>query len=242
MRLSVARRLAVAASVVVGVAAALAGCTSLSDQAPPGVLLAGMWKLDPELSTNSRAALQKLVRAGPRGTSSYGSNSDASDASSGDDSGTGGGQGNGGQQGGGRRHRSQSIYQGLEEPTGYPVDLSLQRSLLSGGDYLKIEQRPGEFDVSNGDTSDSYVPGQKSVVSVPSGVADQRTGWKGKEYWIEIRPQVGPSVTEKFRLSDDGKRLIETISVGSEGRVRKLDVTRVYEPATAIPTALPAGN
>lgn len=248
VRLAATGRWALAASVSAGLAVALAACTSLSDQAPPGISLAGTWRLDPQLSTNTHSALQSLVRS-QHGKPPSGQDSDTTVASSGDDSGTGGGpEGGGGTQGGGtqgnggRRHRSQSAFPEGDEASGIPIDTTLQRSLLSGGDYLKIEQRPDEFIVSNGDTTDSYVPGEKSVVSVPSGVADQHTGWKGKEYWVEIQPQVGPSATEKFRLSDDGKQLIETISVGSEGRVRKLDVTRVYERTTAIPIALPAGN
>lgn len=118
-------------------------------------------------------------------------------------------------------------------------DLSLQRQMLGGGDYLRIEQRPSEFIVSNGETTRSFIPGERDVVSVPSGVADQRSGWKGKGYWIQIRPQVGPRVTERFRLSDDHKRLIETIDIAGEGRVRSLAVTRVYVPTSHVPSYVP---
>lgn len=125
----------------------------------------------------------------------------------------------------------------------FPPDIALQQSLLAGGDWLKIEQRPDELVITNADASRSFVPGQRSVVSVPSGVADQRTGWKGREYWIILRPQVGPSATEKLKLSDDGKRLIETIEVGSEGRVSRLEVRREYVPAGSIPLSpVPSGD
>ncbi len=208
----------------------LAGCAGLrtSDQPPPGFSLAGTWKLNPQLSTDTRAALQHIVPAQRRKppppedeSSADQSSSDTSDEPA-----------------VARRYQAQ-LMQGRNE---LPIDISLQRSLLSGGDYLRIQQRPDAFVVWNGDTTDSYVPGEKSVVSVPSGVADQKSGWKGKEYWIEIRPQVGPSVTEKFRLSDDGKRLIETINVDGEGRVRKLEVTRVYDPTNEVPAIVPGGD
>lgn len=205
-------------------------------------MLAGTWKLDPQLSTDTRTALQHIVPKLRKRPNESGDDdiTDASGESSGADNGAGTGQGPGGGQGQGRRTRSDPLLD--EENPGYPVDISLQRSLLTGGDYLKIQQRPDEFVVWNGDTTKSYVPGEESVISVPSGVADQRSGWKGKKYWIAIRPQVGPAVTEEFRLSDDGKHLIETIDVASDHRVRSLKVTRVYDPAQVVPLNVPAGD
>ncbi len=203
--------------------------------------LAGTWKLNPQLSTNTRKALQQLVPRAPRNRSGPPNGEDTADSSAG--SGGGGpGPDTGPGPGTGQRYRSRTAPSEGDENFGIPIDISLQRSVLSGGDYLRIQQRPDEFVVWNGDTTNSYVPGEKSVVSVPSGVADQRSGWKGKEYRIEIRPQVGPRVTESFRLSKDGRQLIETIVVGSEGRVRRLEVTRVYDPATEVPSIVPAGD
>ncbi len=240
-------RLLLAGAALVGTAAAvsLAGCaglTHVSDQPPPGFMLAGMWKLDPELSTDSRAALQHILPK-PSKRPSPSSDEDLTDSTA-DSSGagTGNGSGSGQGQGQGRDRRSQSSPFASEDNPGYPVDISLQRSLLSGGDYLRIQQRPDEFVVWNGDTTRSYVPGEQSVVSVPSGVADQRSGWKGKAYWISIRPQLGPNVTEEFHLSDDGKHLIETIDVASDHRVHSLKVTRVYDPTQAVPVNVPEGD
>ncbi len=242
-------RLLLVGAALAGTAAAvsLAGCaglTRVSEEPPDGYILAGMWKLDPQLSTNTRVALQQILPKA-RKRPSAGDDEDLTDAtadSSGTGTGSGTGQGQGQGQGQGRGRRSESSPLLDEDTPGYPVDISLQRSLLTGGDYLKILQRPDEFVVWNGDTTKSYVPGEQSVVSVPSGVADQRSGWKGKEYWISIRPELGPSVTEEFRLSDDGKHLIETIDVASDHRVRSLKVTRVYDPTQAVPVNLPEGN
>ncbi len=231
---SVALSLAIAAF-------AVAGCATTSDQAPPGLSLAGTWKLNPQLSTNTRKALQQLVPKAPRNRSGSPNGEDTADSSAGAGGG-GPGPDTGPGPGTGQRYRSRTAPSEGDENFGIPIDISLQRSVLSGGDYLRIQQRPDEFVVWNGDTTNSYVPGEKSVVSVPSGVADQRSGWKGREYRIEIRPQVGPRVTESFRLSKDGRQLIETIVVGSEGRVRRLEVTRVYDPATDVPTIVPAGD
>jgi hypothetical protein len=212
----------------------------LSDEAPPGINLSGAWQLDPQLSTDSRQALQHLVQ-NRKGRPSSGAGA-GGDVGAGPD--TGGGPDEQGQQGppsGGRGYGGgPRVSQGGANDI--TVDTTLQQSMLRGGDYLQIEQRPSELVISNGDTTRTFVPGEKSVVSVPSGVADQRSGWKGKQYWIEIRPQVGPSVTEKLHLSDKGDQLIETIDVGSEGRVRRLHVTRVYTPTREVPTTVPAEN
>jgi|GEM_PF-723777 len=221
--------------VILGLAVSLAGCAGmgrLSDQPPPDVNLTGTWKLDPQRSTDAGKALQALVKAGQRGRArSHGEH--------------GGGDGPSGRQGGAT---GQSGLEGtgsddalLAGPAiAFPPDISLQKSLLASGEWLKIEQRPDEIVISNAETSRSFVPGERSVVSVPGGVADQRSGWKGREYWIEIKPQVGPSAIEKLKLSPDGKQLIETIDVGSEGRIPRLEVTRVYVPTREAPSALPS--
>jgi hypothetical protein len=218
-------------------AATLGGCTEmrrLSDEPPAGVSLAGNWQLDPKLSTDSRAALRQLVPSNRKKS--------RSSASSGGTSPDSGQTVDTGEQGPPSGARGRAAAQQFGPDLNFPPDISLQQSLLAGGDYLKIEQQESELVIWNGETTRSFVPGEKSVVSVPSGVADQRSGWKGKEYWIEIRPQVGPHVTEKLHLSDKGDQLIETIEVGSEGRVRPLHVTRVYTPTREIPAAVPGEN
>jgi len=127
-------------------------------------------------------------------------------------------------------------------PMVFAPDLSLQRSLLANGDWLRIEQRPGEIVISNAESSHTYVPGERSVVSVPGGVADQRSGWKGRAYWISLKPQVGPRATETFALSPDGKQLIETIELGKDGRVPSLTVKRTYDPTREPPSAVPTDD
>jgi hypothetical protein len=130
----------------------------------------------------------------------------------------------------------------LPPPPPYRPPIDMQTAELRGGNFLQIEQRPDEFIIVNGATRRSFTPGTHSVVSVSSGVADQVSGWKGRAYVIDINPQLGPRITEQYRLSDDGKDLIETIHIASEGRVPHVDVTRVYVPADRVPTPLPQGD
>lgn len=212
-------------AVAMGTAAALglAGCTSLgggSAEAPANVNLAGTWKLDPQRSTDSRKALADITKTARHETERA-------------------------------RQRANNPRFDLEGTDAallaqprmvFAPDLTLQRNLLAKGDWLKIEQRPDELVISNGETSRSYVPGERSVVSVPGGVADQRSGWKKREYWISLKPQVGPSATETFKLSPDGKQLIENIDIGRDGRVPGVKVTRVYVPTQEPPAAFPSDD
>ena len=149
-----------------------------------------------------------------------------------------------------RPHREPRTYEpvgpadpvALPPPPPYRPPIDMQTAELRGGNFLQIEQRPDEFIIVNGATRRSFTPGAHSVVSVSSGVADQVSGWKGRAYVIDIKPQLGPRITEQYRLSDDGKALIETIHIASEGRVPHVDVTRVYVPADRVPTPLPQGD
>jgi hypothetical protein len=108
-------------------------------------------------------------------------------------------------------------------------------------DTLQIEQSPTRFVLVRGDDRRSYTPGGDSVVSVPNGVADQHSGWAGKEYVIEVRPQVGARVIERYGLSADGHQLVEKVSLTDEGWP-KLEFTRVYEPGKLSPRDLPTSN
>ncbi|HUK01206.1 MAG TPA: hypothetical protein VLW26_02910 [Steroidobacteraceae bacterium] len=211
---------ALAAALTAAILASACGTmSSLSDEAPSGVSLAGTWKLNPAQSTDSRQALQKLVPHRPSG----GRNPDRQVLSTGSPI-----------QGG-------TAYAYVNE-TALPVDLSLQRDALRGGDWLQIEQKPTEFRIFDGNTTHTYTPGERSVVSVSTGVADQRSGWSGSEYRVLLVPQIGPRMQQSYRLSSDHKQLVETIEVGSEGHIPALKVTRVYDPTTGPPRSMPLGD
>jgi hypothetical protein len=199
---------------------ALAACASTGnygDKAPAGPSILGTWKLNAGHSSDERQALQQLRKRGEQ-----------------------------------RTQHNDSIQSFPYSPDRDivpplpqyrpPIDLSLQAAELRGGEWLHIEQRGAEIVISNGSATRSFTPGARSVVSVTTGVADQSSGWKGKEFWIDVKPQVGPRMIERYRLSDDGMHLIESISIQSEGRVPKLDLTRVYDPAGEGGKSVPAGD
>lgn len=201
---------------LVCIAGCLAACTSLKPETPQGVNLAGTWKLDPQHSTDSRKALDDSLKNARKARQPRA-------------------------RAGGLGGYGEDAALLAEPPLQFAPDVSEQKSLLANGDWLKIEQRADEIVISNARSSHSYVPGERSVVSVPGGVADQRSGWKGNEYEITLKPQVGPSSTQTFKLSPDGKQLLETIEIGRDGRIPSIKVTRVYVPTQeGAPSAVPS--
>lgn len=212
-------------------AALLTGCAGmgLKESPPSGTDLSGTWKLDPAHSTDSHRVLAELARARTRRPQE--------------------GQATRVAPGAGPRGPAtgSSAQQSLEAQLRIPVedvgpDISLQTEELSGGEYLRIVQKPGEITFRTATRTRTFTPGARSVVSVPDGVADQRSGWKGREYRILIHPQEGPKVEERFRRSDDGRQLIETIHIAADGRIPRVEVTRVYVPARELPIVLPSGD
>lgn len=120
-----------------------------------------------------------------------------------------------------------------------PYAAALGSSLTA--DTLKIEQSATRLVFIRGDDRRSFTPGGESVVSVANGVADQHSGWAGKDYVIEVRAQVGPRVIERYTLSADGRQLVEKVLLTDEGWP-KLEFTRVYDPGTATSRSLPTSN
>ena len=94
------------------------------------------------------------------------------------------------------------------------------------------------MNIVNAASSRNFTAGERSVVSVPSGVADQEAGWSGRDFKIELNPQIGPKVEETYALSGDGRQLLVKIAVGSEGRNKAIKVTRTYDRSTKDPASL----
>ena len=121
-------------------------------------------------------------------------------------------------------HREQILAEG---------QLAERRSRNLRNEVLAIKQLPDSFVIDYGTSVRRLTPGGRSVVSVPGGVGDQSTGWKGKEYVVQIRSQVGPDVTEQYSLSQkSGKQLIVKVRL-SGWSFPNVELTRVYDPAGA---------
>ena len=101
---------------------------------------------------------------------------------------------------------------------------------------------PRKWCSTTGRRQRNFTPGAHSVVSAEGGVGDQTSGWKGREYVIEIKAQLGPDVTERYGLSADGRQLVETLHLGS-GELPAVTLRRVYHSTTeTAPQQLPTNE
>jgi hypothetical protein len=101
---------------------------------------------------------------------------------------------------------------------------------LARAESLTIRQAPEAFTLDYGSAVRSFTPGAVSVVSAAWGVADQSSGWKGKEFIIHVKPQTGVASVESFSLSDDGKHLVEELELGG-GDFPRVKLKRLYNRA-----------
>jgi hypothetical protein len=236
--------LAVVASV------ALAGCGGVSrlDPNPAHTVdLSGSWTLDRTLSDDPKAVIEKLR---PKPVSHRG---DAPpDDGMEDDSGPpegGGRQGGGGQSGGrSRRGGSQSqgqpqvAYRNNNDAYTHSTVMKMLQADLARAESLTIRQDPDRFTLDYGSAVRTFTPGAVSVVSAAWGVADQSSGWKGREFVIHVKPQMGVASVESFSLAEDGKHLVEELHLGG-GEFPAVKLKRVYDRADhPVPRDVPTND
>jgi hypothetical protein len=209
----------------------LAGCQgvgSYEPSAPPAVNFAGTWRLNAAQSDDPRKVLQKLQ---PKRSSS------APPGISSERRRRGGQPG----EGSGRQQVAPLPDDPLEAPLPRSAFALVPNADLLRNEVLGIKQLPDAFVLDYGTSVRRLTPGQHSVVSVPGGVGDQSTGWKGRDYVVEVRSQLGLQMQETYSLSDkNGRQLIVKIHISGSG-LPSLNLTRVYDPARSeTPRSLPS--
>jgi hypothetical protein len=219
----------------------LSGCgPRVEPDAPAGVTLAGSWKVNRQASADPNALIsaivEKEVKHLRRRARAYDEDPESVPSPG------GGGRGPGPAGGGQEDIASPG---GLYRPReGIAAWLRSQYTNALGsvlnGEGLVIEQAADRFTLIRGDSRRTFTPGGHSVVGVTDGVADQTSGWNGHEYVIDVRPQVGPRVTEHYGLGPGGQ-LIEKISLSGDD-LPKLEFTRVYDRGTPPSRALPTSG
>jgi hypothetical protein len=218
----------------IAAAALLAGCASsrLSAVTPPGVRLAGDWRLDPSRSDDLGKALAQLraqTRKGSPRRESPGALGAAREGSPGEERGERNGEQPGQSPGG-----EMSIG---PAPRVSPVDELMSR--VPQGSYLRITASTGAFTVTSGAGSNQYTPGQPSDVSAQQGYAQQISGWKGTDYVIDTRPQWGPQIIQSYGLTRHGRL---KVTVRLLGRRIDFTFTRIYERTTRVSPLAPPTN
>lgn len=215
------------------VAAVLGACArELKPDTPPGVSLAGTWKLNRQASDDPQAMLARMQEEASkhrRERMAGETDDDFPDDAQIDN-------------GSASASRAGPPHAGMRGGGGF-IQRAYARSLggLLNGEALTIEQTSTRLVFAREDSRRSFTPGQHSVISVPDGVADQRSGWSGREYVIEVEPQVGPRVIERYGLSADTGQLVEKLRATVQG-LPKLEFTRVYDRGTPDPSPLPTSN
>jgi hypothetical protein len=222
--------------------AVLPGCAGprLAAEAPPGVNLAGAWKLDhsasddpQKLLEHMRAQALKIIGHPPQPVLTVPAHG-----------------GKPGQMPAQSEGGSDSVLAQPVAPGPGPHFDPLQRSpmahiinkAVARGDFLTVRQTPDQLVLDYGGSKRTFTPGLHSVVSAEGGVGDQTSGWKGREYVIEIKAQNGPVVTEEYGLSPDGKELLVKLRVGS-AELPAVSLTRVYRPTDeSAPHQLPTND
>jgi len=213
-----------ASTVLLGLGCSTVG--SYQPTAPAGVEFGGVWRLNVAQSDDARKALEKF-----RPTRRSPSQQQPSMT--------------------GRRRRGQPQGQTSQDLTGSPEEdegpaAPILLTLIPNSDVLRnevlsIKQGADAFTVDYGTSTRSYTPGEKSVVSVPEGVADQSAGWHGKDFVVDVHSQLAMQMTETFSLSNkNGRQLIVNIHL-SGSRMPTLNLKRVYDPTSGeSPRSLPS--
>lgn len=239
MSLLRARTTALCATALV---ALLAGCATsgLSADEPPGVRLAGDWKLDPAHSDDLGKAVEQLRAQNQKGRRN--TRGPQSQDSQGPPSGHRRMRGPASQQGQGTGNDAGVSALGEEADAGPPRSSPVDELMSSvpRGDYLRITVGPNTFMVTSGGSADQYTPGLVSDISAEQGDAQQISGWKGTDYVIDTKPQWGPEIIQTYSQSPDGHL---TMTVRLTGGRTKLTFTRVYVRTTRMaPLAPPTNN
>lgn len=221
----------------------LSGCASgrLAVTAPPGVRLSGDWALDPAASEDTgqviarlRAQLGKALHAQRRRAAQDGlgvpvRREPGAPSGDSDEQSEGGGQ---------DRRESGPRPLGPAVPPGS----ALVQEFLSNvpADELTIAVTPGSVTVIGANSSQQYTPGLQTAIEWGQISAEQMSGWQGRRYVIDTRPQWGPEVTQSYGLTPDGK-LVVTLRMRGAGIDATL--TRRYRRTSRAPAALvPTGD
>jgi hypothetical protein len=235
--MSMVRAREITLAVVAWMAVAVTGCGSVGrfDPNPAhAVDLSGSWTLDRAASDDPKPLFEKL-RPKPVKHRWDMPPDEGLDDDSGPPEG-GGQQGGGGQRGGGRSRRGgsqdqpQAVYRTNNDAYTHSTVTRMLQADLARAESLTIRQEPERFTLDYGSAVRNFTPGAVSVVSASWGVADQSSGWKGRQFVIHVKPQTGVASVESFSLTDDGKHLVEELRLGG-GDFPAVKLKRVYDRA-----------
>jgi hypothetical protein len=114
------------------------------------------------------------------------------------------------------------------EPTNVHVPLD---SFMATREQFEIEQHAEGFTVRTVDETNTCKPGEPSKVPLQSGeLVDQRCGWDGATFVVEVKSPDGVTRTNRYQAQDGGKRLVMVSEIkGGHGQLRGTHIRRVYD-------------
>lgn len=216
-------------------ASQLAGCaTGFKADAPAGVSLAGTWRLDHAKSDDPQVVINTMRTEALKQMQKLGLAQERALAQLDTARGAGGA--------GPVQSGEQVFSPDQSSPRADPLRRSPMMHVLAEaierGDFLTVRQSSDELVLDYGSSVRSFTPGGRSVVSAENGVADRTSGWKGHQYVIRDKAQMGPSVVETYELSPDAQHLLETLHIGPY-ELPAIELKRVYDHAEAAPRQPP---
>lgn len=206
----------------VGLLAGLVSCSSagkLTTASPAAPDLSGTWKLNRDASDDPAKVFEKLRSNHERGERAQRREDDGLGLP--DERRT-------------RNGNSQDAgYGGRGERRERRAPGEFFDSFSTGRGLLRIAQNSSGIVIDNGVSSRKFVPGSASVVSVKGGVADQKSGWDGKDFVIDTSGRNRPQVIERFTLAPDRRSLTVAVKINGHGELPNVEWKLVYDAASA---------
>lgn len=109
------------------------------------------------------------------------------------------------------------------------------------GDYLGIVMPPGQFTARSAGGSQECSLGVPTVITFGNGTAHQACGWQGSDFLIELRPLLGPRLSERFALEPNGE-LSMTLHLSGHGIDVRLVRRYRRTPNAKLPILLPTSD
>ena len=222
----------------------------LKEKPPKGVVLTGLWQIDPYRSDDPKAVLDKAREDAHESSSSGGGR--ANRGIFGGGGGTWGRSGSGGEGtwggddsdfpsrgGGGGRHGGMGRHGGCSSSSADGSKRSGWKSdqladLNANPEKLSFEDVNQHLKVSAGENSTECAAGVKVAISDSAGDGERTCGWDGRAWVIETTRGKNFTRTDRYELSKDGSTLTY-VTTANGSRLPKIKISRTYIVASAPP-------
>jgi hypothetical protein len=212
----------------------VAAGAELKHTAPAKVDLAGLWKINPDLSDDPHEAVatKRSESAGGRPTGG----------------GPGGGGGGTGRRRGGIVIDAGDVLDGVfggtvggstgggtsDRPAGDPEPSSMRMpldSFLATAEQFEISQRPDSLTIATVDETATCKPADPGKAPLPGGeLGERRCGWQGDTWVMEVKDPDGVTRVNRYELKKGGRQLAMVSEIkGGKSPLSGLRVRRVYD-------------